>query len=331
MKQISLYKQICNLGIISVIEGLDKFGSVWTVENICQSIEERDESFKDFLVSLNTYGAYDMLVAICEIVDLFCSKDIQNWFYEQLRQCPDSEMILRMTNTFYKRRVTELQKICNEFHESNIILAVNVPQFEIYIWESYDSDFLRKIARNNPRNIGVWFPVIYVNSHIGKYMNKLEECAFPYLIMCAKDIREVDREDKVQEALVRMRITDYLIELGLLYYSKIERAIDPLIEMDPKLVAEFDSNEYAQTIQNILEKELGYRLYITDGMTDYLSEMINKLCVLSRDRTFDRKCKYCPYSVKGISASDTFEPDATGNTARVSAVAGRDLSGTLWA
>lgn len=225
-------------------------------------------------MTLNTCGMYDMLVFIYEIVDLFCFADIQNWFHEQLRQCPDNDMILRTANTFYQKRVTELKVFNESQNKSNIILAVNLPQFERYIWESYDSDFLSKIARDNPRNIGVWFPMIYEKSNIEKCKNKLEENAFPYLIMCAKDIREVGSEDKVKEALVRMRIADYLVELGLLYYPNIERAINPLIELDPKLVAGYSYNEYAQTIQNILEKELGYRLYITIAMTDYLREMI---------------------------------------------------------
>lgn len=285
MEQISLYEKTYNLGITFVFCGLNQCGSFWTTEKICQSIEEKSESFKDFLLTLNTYGMYDMLVAICEIVDLFCSTDIQNWFREQLRQCPDSDIILRMSNTFYQKRMTDLQgfnelkkKLDESFdkcqNESKNILDVNLPQFESYIWESYDFDFLRKIARNNSRNVGVWFPMIYEKSNIEKYANKLDEYAFPYLIMCAKDIREVGSEDKVKEALVRMRVADYLVELGLLYYSKIERAINPLLELDPKLVAGYNYNEYAKTIQNILEKELGYRLYITIAMTDYLREMI---------------------------------------------------------
>lgn len=285
MEQITLYEKICNIGINTVI---NLYSSVWSMRDICRSIEEKDEFFWDFLVTLNNYGVYDMLVAICEIVDLFCSEDNQNWFYEQLNHCPDSDMILRMATTFYQKRVADLQ-VCDELqknfdeifgnfqNKSNIILKMNYTQFESYIWESYDPDFLKKIARDNPQNIGVWFPMIYAKSNIEKNINKLEENAFPYLIMCAKDIREVGCEDKVKEALVRMRIADYLCELGLLYYPNIERAVNPLIELDPKLVAESDYNEYAQMIQNILERKWGYRLYITNTLTDYLSEMIRIL------------------------------------------------------
>ncbi len=278
MKQITLYEKICNLG--STFD-ISLYSPAWSLEDICRSIEEKDELFGDFLVSLNNYGVYDMLVAICEIVSLFCSNDNQNWFYEQLRQCPDSDMILQMANTFYQKRVTDLQ-VFNELNKNfdklqnkpNIILEISFEQFESYIWECYDPNFLRKIARDNPRNIGVWFPMIYAKSTIEKHINKLEENAFPYLIMCAKDIIEIGSEDKIKKVLVRKRIADYLCELGLFYYPNIEHAVNPLIELDPKLVAESDYNEYAQMIQNILEKELGYRLYITKTMTDYLREMI---------------------------------------------------------
>lgn len=245
-------------GIFCTISSLSLYDPIWTQENIYKAIEEREDSFRDFLISLNNYGAYDMLVAICEIVYSFYSENIQNWFYEQIRKCPDGEMVLQIKNTF-DRRQTRL---------------VNLPQFESFIWENYDSDFLRKISRNSSKNISVWFPMIYEKLKIEKDMDKLVENAFPYLIRCAKDIMELGSEDKIQEALVRMRIADYLCELGLLYYPNITCALKPLLEMDSKLVAEFDDNEYTQKIQEILEKELGHRLYITDAMTDCLQKMI---------------------------------------------------------
>ena len=195
MEQISLYEKTCDLGITLVFWGLKQCGSSWTMGKICQSIEEKSESFKDFLLTLNTYGMYDMLVAIYEIVNLFCATDIQNWFHEQLRQCPDRDVILRMSNKFYQKRMADLQgfnelkkKLDVSFdecqNESKKILGVNLSQFESYIWESYDFDFLRKITRNNLRNVGVWFPMIYKKSNIEKYANKLDEYAFPCLIMC---------------------------------------------------------------------------------------------------------------------------------------------------
>lgn len=276
MEQISLYEKTFDLGNYFDILDLDRYGSKWNKLSICKAVEEKDESFKEFLMSLNTYGAYDMLVAICEIVFSFCSDDIQYWFNKQLSQCADSEMVLEIMQTFHKSKVVKTQKnYAGIQDESEWILLVNLPEFEKIIWENYDPNFIREIARNNPRNIGVWSPGIYVNPKIDKYMKKLEDNAFPYLIMCAKDIREGGSGDKVQEALVRKGIADYLCELSLLYYSKIEWALNPLLEMDPKLVAESNYNKYAQTIQNILQKVQGVQLYITDTMADCLCEMIH--------------------------------------------------------
>lgn len=255
----AMEKNCLGFGISCAISNLSLYGSTWSEENIYKAIEEREDSFRDFLVSLNIYGAYDMLVAICEIVYSSYSKDIQNWFYEQLGKCPHGEMVMQITNTFDQRQM----------------MMVNLPQFERFIWEKYDSDFLRKINRNDSKNISVWYPVIYEKQKIEKYMDKLEKNAFPYLIRCAKDIMELGSEDKVQEALVRMRIADYLCELSILYYPQIARAFKPVLEMEPKQVAEYDYNKYAQTIQNILKKELGYRVYITDAMVDCLQEMVH--------------------------------------------------------
>ena len=73
-----------------------------------------------------------------------------------------------------------------------------------------------------------------------EYMKRLEENVFPYLIMSAKDIREIGDEDRTREALVRMRIADYLVELGIFYYSQVEHAFDALLTKDSKEAAEAD-------------------------------------------------------------------------------------------
>ena len=273
MEEMTLYNKIVSSGIDFIIDGLSAYGSEWSAKNICLCIEEKDEKIKKFLISLNNCGMYEFLVAICEIINTCCCKDIQTWFYEQLDQCQDREMIIEIVNRFHQNQVAGLEAVFPGLGKDfKYVLSVGMKNLQEYIWENYDPEFLRKISRSDSRNIGVCFPMI---SKDLEYMKRLEENVFPYLIMSAKDIREIGDEDRTREALVRMRIADYLVELGIFYYSQVERAFDALLTKDSKEAAEADYNKYFQVIQNILEMELGHRLYITNTMTDYLNELIH--------------------------------------------------------
>ena len=276
MEEISLYEKIVSSEIGFIIMDLNRYGGIWSVEDICQCIEQKNIELKKLLISLNTYGMYDFLLAICQIVNIYCCENIQIWFYNQLNCCPDREMIIELANGLYEKKMleaAEVKAMWSEFGDDwEYIPPISMIEIQNYIWGNYKSEFLRKISRSNPKNVGVYFPMIQKNL---KYMKKLEDNVFPYLIMTAKDIREMDNEDNAKECFVRMRIVDYLIELGIFYYYKIEYVLDELIKIDSKEVAQLDHNEYIQMIQNILEKKLGYRLYITNTITDYLSEMIH--------------------------------------------------------
>ena len=54
---------------------------------------------------------YEFLVAICEIINTCCCKDIQTWFYEQLDQCQDREMIIEIVNRFHQNQVAGLEAV----------------------------------------------------------------------------------------------------------------------------------------------------------------------------------------------------------------------------
>lgn len=209
------------------------------------------------------------------MVYLFCSEDIQNWINEELKQYNNSEMVMRITHEFHQSKVIKKSDIYPNYQGEDewIIKPVSYADFERFIWEKYDHNFIRKINRTSQLNIGIWYPGIYTIVKIKEYMNKLDNNTFPYLTAKAKDIIEGISDDNIQEALVRWRIDEYLVELGITYYSKIEDALNPLIDMDPKLVAELDYNKYAQLLQEFLEKKMGYQLYITDTVVDNLREM----------------------------------------------------------
>ena len=219
-------------------------------------------------------------------------------------------MIIELANGLYEKKMleaAEVKAMWSEFGDDwEYIPPISMIEIQNYIWGNYKSEFLRKISRSNPKNVGVYFPMIQKNL---KYMKKLEDNVFPYLIMTAKDIREMDNEDNAKECFVRMRIVDYLIELGIFYYYKIEYVLDELIKIDSKEVAQLDHNEYIQMIQNILEKKLGYRLYITNTITDYLSEM-NRTKQRSRILNMCKENPYASWFIKNSRISVQSQPNS---------------------
>ena len=64
MEEISLYEKIVSSEIGFIIMDLNRYGGIWSVEDICQCIEQKNIELKKLLISLNTYGMYDFLLAI---------------------------------------------------------------------------------------------------------------------------------------------------------------------------------------------------------------------------------------------------------------------------
>ena len=56
MEEISLYEKIVSSEIGFIIMDLNRYGGIWSVEDICQCIEQKNIELKKLLISLNTYG-----------------------------------------------------------------------------------------------------------------------------------------------------------------------------------------------------------------------------------------------------------------------------------
>lgn len=55
----------------------------------------------------------------------------------------------------------EVKAMWSEFGDDwEYIPPISMIEIQNYIWGNYKSEFLRKISRSNPKNVGVYFPMI---------------------------------------------------------------------------------------------------------------------------------------------------------------------------
>lgn len=275
MGSINLYRQVCNCNIVLVIYGLDYYDSQWSLQAICDAIELQDDLIAEVLCSMDECGALDMLTVLCEIVDLFCMKDGKDWFYNHLRECSEAKRVIQLKDLYHQKKV--MNPYALKFgleRDPNYILSGSISDFENFIWNSLEPEYLRKIGRRDSKNISLWYPGLYVKSKKVSYLKKLESRAFPCLIADGMDIKESGCKNQVTAALIRMRIADFLIELDYQYYSKMEREFQRILDMDMNLLAKVDYKEFSRIMQDIFLKETGEKIYVSDLIVNELEKMV---------------------------------------------------------
>lgn len=267
-----------------MIIGLDRYSSSWSLEKICNAIEVHDDAFGELLYSMDQCGALDMLTILCEIVDLFCSEATRTWFYGLLKACSEAKNVIRLKNLYRQKRdlYQENLKGILSFEPSSAqsiehIFTTNVVAFENFIWENHESDYLRKIGRTDSKNIGIWYSGLYTSVKEETYLKKLESHVFPRLIEESMDSIDLGNKNEVVSAIVKMRIADYLVELGLVYYSEIEKTLKPVTEVDPRTLAKMVYIEICNFLQNSLLKLCKERIYISDLLLEELQRLL-RIC-----------------------------------------------------
>lgn len=277
----NLYKQISEYSIVYMIAGLDQYSSSWPLKKICNAIEVQDDAFGELLYSMDQCGALDMLTILCEIVDLFCLETTKTWFYSLLQACSEAKNVIRLKNLYRQKKRTETKNLMGNlsFEPSSAqsidcTLTTSVEAFENFIWENLEFDYLRKIGRTDPKNIGVWYSGLYAREKKETYLKKLESHVFPRLIAESLDSIELGNEDAVVSAIVKKRIVDYLVELALVYYSEIEKTLKPVADVDPNTLAKMDYKEFCALLQDSLLKVRQDRIYISDLLLDELQSLL---------------------------------------------------------
>ena len=280
----NLYKQISKYPIVYTIAGLDRYSSSWTLKKICNAIEAQDNAFGDLLYSMDQYGALDMLMILCEIVDLFCFETTRTWFYGLLQACSEAKNVIRLKNLYYQKKRTAQKNLTRNLslepssaQSVDYILTTNIVAFENFIWENLGSDYLRKIGRTDSKNIGVWYSGLYAREKKEMYLKKLESHVFPRLIAEGMDSIELGNEDVAASAIVKKRIADYLVELALVYYSKIEKTLKSVADADPNTLAKMGYKEFCALLQDSLLKVHQERIYISDLLLDELQSLL-RIC-----------------------------------------------------
>ena len=275
----NLYKQISKYHIVHTIVGLDQYSSSWTLKKICNAIDAQDDAFGDLLDSMDHYGALDMLTLLCEIVDMFCLETTSTWFYGLLQACSEANNVIRLKNLYRQEKLTiNLTFEPSSAQSIDYIMTTNIIAFENFIWENLKSDYLRKIGRKDPKNIGVLYSGLYAREEKETYLKKLESHVFPQLIiesMDSMDSIKLGNEEAASFAIVKKRIADYLVELAIVYYSKIEETLKSAANVDPNKLAEMDYKEFCALLQDSLLKVGQERIYISDLLLNELQNLLH--------------------------------------------------------
>lgn len=267
MNHYTLYERINRNGI-GLINDLKSFGSDYSLEKICSSIEHKDETeLLAFLLSVDECGAIDILTETCIIVEWTHDEDIINWFYNNcLKKC----------SLFYLSYALKDKYLSNErvqrFAATNDFFAMSQYHFELFIWENMDKAFLESLRRNSNQNIGIWFSGIS-DSLTTEYLSSLEQYAFPVLIQTGTDIKELKIHNKTVSAITIKNICLLLSELSIKLDKQLNTIFDELISVNTNTLANQNSGYFYALINDCCSK-LNLGSFVTPKTVTQIEELL---------------------------------------------------------
>ena len=283
MNHDTLYERINRNGT-GLINDLKSFGSDYSLEKICSSIEHKDETeLLAFLLSLDECGAIDILTEVCIIVEWTHDEDIINWFYKNcLNKCSMFNLSCDLKNKYliYIERNKDIIKNLNEklhyFPTNNdlwVMTAMRQYQFELFIWENLDKTFLESLRRNSSQNIGIWFTGVVSESLTTEYLSSLEQYAFPVLIQTGTDIKESKIHNKTVSAITIKNICLLLSELSRKLDKQLNTIFDELISVNTNTLANQNSGYFYALINDCCSK-LNLGSFVTPKTVTQIEELL---------------------------------------------------------
>lgn len=285
MNHDTLYERINRNGI-GLINDLKSFGSDYSLEKICSSIEHKDEAeLLAFLLSLDECGAIDILTEVCIIVEWTHDNELINWFYNNcLNKCSMFNLSCDLKNKYKERNKIIIRKLIirklNEkshyFPTNNdlwAMIAMSEYQFECFIWKNMDYSFFNALRRNSSQNIGIWFSGIFSDSLTTEYLSSLEQYAFPVLIQTGTDIIESKIHNKTVSAITIKNICLLLSELSRKLDKQLNTIFDELISVNTNTLANQNSGYFYALINDCCSK-LNLGSFVTPKTVTQIEELL---------------------------------------------------------
>lgn len=268
MNHDTLYERINRNGI-GLINDLKSFGSDYSLEKICSSIEHKDETeLLAFLLSLDECGAIDILTEVCIIVEWTHDEDIINWFYKNcLNKCSLFDLSCTLKDRYLANGKIQFLAVNNDFP------AISIYGFECFIWKNLNIELFKSLRRNSNQNIGIWFSGISSDSLTTEYLCSLEQYAFPVLIQTGTDIKESKIHNKTVSAITIKNICLLLSELSIKLDKQLNTIFDELISVNTNTLANQNSGYFYALINDCCSK-LNLGSFVTPKTVTQIEELL---------------------------------------------------------
>lgn len=268
MNHDTLYERINRNGI-GLINDLKSFGSDYSLEKICSSIEHKAETeLLAFLLSLDECGAIDILTEVCIIVEWTHDEDIINWFYKNcLNKCSLFDLSCTLKDRYLANGKIQFLAVNNDFP------AISIYGFECFIWKNLNIELFKSLRRNSNQNIGIWFSGISSDPLTTEYLSSLEQYAFPVLIQTGTDIKESKIHNKTVSAITIKNICLLLSELSIKLDKQLTTIFDELISVNTNTLANQNSGYFYALITDCCSK-LNLGSFVTPKTVTQIEELL---------------------------------------------------------
>lgn len=240
-----------------------------------QEIELKDKEIFPILEVLLKYKAYDILLPLNMIVDVYGSNETKEWWRSLIELIDCNKEVDCLTNLLYskfrndKRGISYLE-MCDYDYFQFVNSTANIEQAVWQICNDYFDDI------NESKYLtcfGLYTGGLYSDFVSYKYLKYINEFSLKYLFVKAEEIVKDVFSSPYELALIKRTVYTYCSEFGVFYYNIVGNMVLPIISDDTVKLNNIPDEYLIMTLREAVNKNSRTEFYLTENFVDNLESL----------------------------------------------------------
>lgn len=260
-----------------------------------KEIELKDEQIIPIMDTLCRHKAYDILIPLNMIVNIYMPTEIKEWWNTLIESIDSEKEVKDLTYLLYNKLSNdEERKFCDcmsdfeYFQYSNTYAIV-----ENTVWEICNEYFPNMNTSKNGIYYCLYTGGLYSDHISYDYLKYIDEVVLQRLFDKEKKLTKEVLASPYELALIKRTIFIYCSEFGAFYYNIVGNMVMQIISCDTVRLEGVVDEYLVNTLKDTVNKQDRSSFYLTESFVDNLEQLYQ----------YSEKYQFNSYSCKFLGAS----------------------------
>ena len=265
------------------------------ISTFWKEIELKDEQIIPIIESLCRHKAYDILLPLNMIVNIYMTNEIKEWWNVLIESIGYENEVKKLTNLLYHKLKNDDSRMFYDqisdveyFQYSNSYAIV-----EKTVWDICNEYFVDMKDSKNGVDFCLYTGGLYSDYIPYNYLKYIDEVVLQKLFDKEKKLAKEVLASPYELALIKRTIFIYCSEFGAFYYNIVGNMVMQIISCDTVRLEGVVDKYLVNTLKDTVNKQDRSSFYLTESFVDNLEQLYQ----------YSEKYQFNSYSCKFLGAS----------------------------